>query len=101
MHALDHISVEALPTDVPSAIEIDVSVLAEIDQAVHVSDLEIPEDVTLLSDLEQVIAKVVPPAVERVEEEEEGEEVEGEEGEEGAEPTEEGEAAPEEEKSEE
>jgi large subunit ribosomal protein L25 len=100
--SLDHISVEALPTDVPSSIEIDVSGLAEIDQAVHVSDLDIPEDVTLLTDPEQVIAKVSPPAVEIVEEveEEEGEAAEGEEGEEGAEAPAEG-AAAEEEKTEE
>jgi large subunit ribosomal protein L25 len=100
VHGLDHISVEALPTDVPSAIEIDVSVLAEIDQAVHVSDLVIPEDVTLLTDPEQVVAKVSPPAVEIVEEVEEEEAAEGEEGEEGAEAPAEG-AAAEEEKTEE
>lgn len=92
MHGLDHVSVEALPTEVPSFIEIDVSSLAEINQALHVSDLELPEGVTLLTDVEQVIAKVAPPAVEpepEVEEEAE-EEVEGEAAEEGAE-----EAAPE------
>jgi large subunit ribosomal protein L25 len=100
VHGLDHISVEALPTDVPSAIEIDVSVLAEIDQAVHVSDLVIPEDVTLLTDPEQVVAKVSPPAVEIVEEVEEEEAAEGEEGEEAAEAPAEG-AAEEEEKAEE
>ena len=81
VHGLDHITVEALPTDVPSAVEADVSGLEEIDAAVHVSDLPIPEGVTLLTDPEQVVAKVSPPAVEKVEEEEvEGEEVEGEEG---------------------
>jgi large subunit ribosomal protein L25 len=98
---VDRVTVEALPTDVPSSIEIDVSVLAEIDQAVHVSDLDIPEDVTLLTDVEQVVAKVSPPAVEIVEEVEEEEAAEGEEREEGAEPAEEGAAAAEEEKSEE
>jgi large subunit ribosomal protein L25 len=99
MHALDHIQVEALPTDVPSSIEIDVSVLEEIDQALHVSDLVIPDDVTLLTDPEQVVAKVSPPAVEIVEEVEEEEAAEGEEAEEGAEAAEEG--AAEEEKAEE
>ena len=87
MHGLDHISVEALPTEVPSFIEVDVTSLAEINQALHVSDVEVPEDVTILTDLEQVIAKVAPPAVEpEPEVAEEGEAVEGEEGaEEGAE----------------
>jgi large subunit ribosomal protein L25 len=86
MHGLDHVSVEALPTEVPSFLELDVSSLVEINQALHVSDLELPEDVTLLTDAEQVVAKVAPPAVEPVEEvEEEEEAVEGEVPEEGAE----------------
>ncbi len=90
MHGLDHVSVEALPTEVPSFFEIDVSPLVEINQALHVSDIELPEDVTLLTDPEQVVAKVAPPAVEPVEEVTEEEVVEGEAAEEGAE-----EAAPE------
>ena len=79
MHGLDHVTVEALPTEVPSFLELDVSPLVEINQALHVSNLELPEDVTLLTDPEQVVAKVAPPAVEpepEVEEEEEA--VEGE-----------------------
>lgn len=63
--ALDHISVEALPTEVPSFIEVDVSGLEEIDQSLHVSDLKVPEDVTVLSDLELVIVKAAAPAIER------------------------------------
>lgn len=79
MHGLDHVTVEALPTEVPSFLELDVSPLVEINQALHVSDLELPEDVTLLTDAEQVVAKVAPPAVEpEPEVEEEGEAVEGE-----------------------
>ena len=68
MHGLDHVTVEALPTDVPSFIEIDVSGLEEIGDALHVSDLPVPQQVTLLTDPEQVVAKVAPPAVEVVEE---------------------------------
>jgi len=68
VHGLDHVTVEALPADVPSAIEADVSHLEEIDAALHVSDLPIPTDVTLLTDPEQVVAKVSPPAVVQVEE---------------------------------
>jgi large subunit ribosomal protein L25 len=91
MHGLDHVTVEALPTEVPSFLEIDVSPLTEINQALHVSDLDLPDGVTLLTDIEQVVAKVAPPAVEPVEEAPEEEEAleEGEaapEGEEGAAP---------------
>jgi large subunit ribosomal protein L25 len=80
VHGLSHITVEALPTDVPSSVEADVSGLEEIDSALHVSDLPITEGVTLLTDPEQVVAKVSPPAVEKVEEVEEEEAAEGEEG---------------------
>jgi large subunit ribosomal protein L25 len=76
MHGLDHVSVEALPTEVPSFVEIDVSPLTEINQALHVSDLDLPDGVTLLTDVEQVVAKVAPPAVEPVEEAPEEEELE-------------------------
>jgi len=86
MHGLDHVTVEALPTEVPDFLELDVSPLIEINQALHVSDLELPEDVVMLTDVEQVVAKVAPPAVEpEPEVEEEAEAVEGEAAEEGAE----------------
>ncbi len=86
VHGLDHVTVEALPTEVPSVIEVDVTGLTSIDQALHVSDLVVPDGVTILTDMEQVVAKVSPPAVEIVVEEVEAEAEEGAEeaGEEGA-----------------
>jgi large subunit ribosomal protein L25 len=74
MHGLDHVSVEALPTEVPSFIEVDVTSLEEINQTLHVSDVPVPDGVTILTDMEQVIAKVAPPAVEPEPEVEEAEE---------------------------
>lgn len=79
---IDRITVEGLPTDIPSVIEVDVSGLEEIDAAISVAQLNVPAEVTLLTDPVQVVAKVAPPHVEKVEEEEEVEEVEGEEAEE-------------------
>ncbi len=80
------ITVECLPTDVPPQIGVDVSGLEEIDDAIHVSDLDIGAEVTVLVDPDTVVAKVAPPRIEEVEEVpeevEEGEEVEVEEGEE-------------------
>lgn len=92
---LDHVTVEALPTEVPSSLEVDVSVLTEIDQSLHVSDLTTPEGVVLVTDGQQMIAKVEPPAVEVVDEPtvEEGL-IEGEEGEVPEEGAEEGAEAP-------
>jgi large subunit ribosomal protein L25 len=91
LHSLDHITVEGLPTDIPSSIEVDVSGLTEIDQAIHVAELAVPEGISVLTDSEQVVAKIAPPHVEKAEEEVEVEAVEGEEAE--AVEAEEGEAA--------
>ncbi len=99
LHSLDRIAVEGLPTEIPSTIEVDVSGLEEIDATIYVRDLSVPGEVTVLSDPEQVVAKIAPPQVEKEVEEEVEEEVEGEvpegeeaaaEGEEGAEPAAEG-----------
>ncbi len=73
---LNAVTVECLPTDVPSQIEVDVSGLEEIDDAIHVTDLDISPDVTLLVDPEMVVAKVAPPRIEEEVEEEVAEEVE-------------------------
>ncbi len=91
LHSLDRIAVEGLPTEIPSVIEVDVSGLDVIDAAIHVRELSVPDEITVLSDPDQVVAKVAPPQVEKEPEEEvaelpEGEVPEGEvpEGEEGA-----------------
>ena len=103
--SLDRIAVEGLPMEIPSFIEVDVSGLEEIDATIYVRELDVPSEVTVLSDPEQVVAKVAPPHVEKeVEEEEEvleeGEEVpeEGEAEEGAAEPAAEAEGGQESEK---
>jgi len=88
-HRLWEIEVECLPTDVPEAIEADISAL-EIGMGLHVSDLVAPEGVTFLtSDEESVVAVAQPQMAVELEEEaaegEEGAEGEAAEGEEGAE----------------
>ena len=63
LHLLDELEVEALPDHIPHSFEVDISVLQEIDQAIHVKDIQIGAGVTLLSDPEQVIAKVIETKV--------------------------------------
>lgn len=70
LHSLDHITVEGLPMDIPSVIEVDVSGLEEIDAAIHVTDLQVSGEVTVLTDPEMVVAKVAAPQVEKAVEEE-------------------------------
>jgi large subunit ribosomal protein L25 len=84
MHALTTVTVEALPLDLPSSIEIDITPLEELEQSLHVSDLPVPPNVSIVTDPEVMVVKVSTPRV-SLEEEEEAEAVEGEEGEEGAE----------------
>ena len=87
-HRLWEIEIECLPTDVPDAIEADISEL-EIGMSLRVSDLVAPSGVTFLTNEEDSVVAVAQPqmAVEIEEEAAEGEEVEGEaaEGVEGAE----------------
>ncbi len=78
------VSVRALPDHLPQSIEIPLEGLVDFDAVVRVADLKIPADATLLTDLEEVVAKVQPPRVE-VEEVAPTEAVEGEEAEEGVE----------------
>jgi large subunit ribosomal protein L25 len=75
------VRVECLPSDIPESIEVDVSNLENIDDAVRVHDLKFAEGVTLLTGGDEMIVKV---QAHRVAEEPVAEAVEGE----GAEPAE-------------
>jgi len=65
---LDEVEIECLPGDLIEAIEVDVSELKEIDQTIYVKDLRVPPTVALLTDTEEVVAKVTWAAREEVEE---------------------------------
>jgi large subunit ribosomal protein L25 len=61
--ALETVQVEALPLELPSHIDVDITPLANLEDTLHVSDLTVPEGVTLLTDPEVVIVKVATPRV--------------------------------------
>ena len=61
--------IECFPTDIPDTIEVDLSVLKEIDQSIHFGDLKLSEKVEILNPLDEIIVKVITPR-EIVEEEE-------------------------------
>ena len=92
VQSLEAIMLEALPTDMPSVIEVDISVLEDFGHSVLVRDLELPEGVIALTDGAVAVATALAPRV--AEEDEEAEELELEEG---VEPEEEDAEAPEEE----
>jgi len=79
-HPTDSVRVKALPDHLPQSIEYSIDSLVDFEATIHVRDLSVPSDVTLLTDGDEVVAKVLPPRIE-VEEEPvvaEGEPVEGE-----------------------
>jgi large subunit ribosomal protein L25 len=89
---LRDVNVQALPMEVPDGLELDISGMA-IGDSLRVSDLKIPEGVTVLDEPEAVVTTVTPPTkVELPEVEVEEEALEGEELLEGE--VEEGEEAP-------
>jgi large subunit ribosomal protein L25 len=94
LHPTETVKVKALPDHLPQSIEYSIASLVDFDAAVRVSDLVIPDDVTLLTDPDEIIAKVQAPRVE-IEEVPAEVEGEGEEGEaaEGETPTAEGSGA--------
>jgi large subunit ribosomal protein L25 len=67
-HHLWNLHVECFPQDVPAAIEADITPLG-INESLKVSDLRIPDKVTLLTPSEETIVSVVPPQVLKIEEE--------------------------------
>jgi len=68
LHGLESVRIRALPDHLPQSIEYSIESLVDFDAAIHVRDLEIPSDATLLTDPDEVVAKVQAPRVE-VEEE--------------------------------
>jgi large subunit ribosomal protein L25 len=72
-----HLTVEAMPGNIPVALEIDVSALAIGDQ-LRVDDMQLPDGVSTQVESDTVVVQVAAP---RVAVEAEGEEGEGEEGE--------------------
>lgn len=87
---LTSLHVEGLPTDLPRSIEVDLSVLEEVDQAIHVRDIAISDKLEILTDPDAIVVHIeesrvpveeveVKEVVAEVEEEaEEGEEAEAE-----------------------
>ncbi len=87
---LNEIEVEALPTDLPEKIEVNISSLEEINDAVLLKEVKLDTGVKVLSDVNQILVKIDPPAKEEevaapIEEETKEGEEEKEEGREGEE----------------
>lgn len=63
LYLVDAIEVEALPTNLPDALTLDVSVLAEVKATLHARDISMPKGVKLLADPDEPVVKVEPARV--------------------------------------
>jgi len=62
---LSTLSIECLPGDIPESIEVDISGLEEVDASIYVRDLAGRSGVTILTDGDEMIVKIMAPTVEQ------------------------------------
>ena len=79
LQPLTTLLVEALPMNIPASVEADVSGLDDFEKSIVVSDILVGDNVTVLTDSDEFVARVSPPRVEAedafdVTDEDEGEE---------------------------
>lgn len=68
VQSLNEIEVRCLPGDLIHEVKLDVSSLVDFHSALHVSDITLPETITLLTDVESTVATVSAPREEEPEE---------------------------------
>ncbi len=71
--SLEELEIVCLPIDLISALKVNLEVLETFDDVIHVKDINIPEKIKVLTDLDQVVASVTIIKVEIKEELKEGE----------------------------
>src|SRR4030042_1515063 len=65
---ITELKIECLPEKVPPQIEVDISVLLELDQGIYVKDIILDPDITVHADPQQLVVKVTEVII-KVEEE--------------------------------
>lgn len=78
VQSLEYLLLEALPLEMPSELEVDVSGLSEFGSSVLVRDITLPEGVRAMADEAVAIATVLAPRLVEADEEEDAEGVEAE-----------------------
>ena len=69
LQPMHSVRVECLPAEIPEAFEVDITPLEEIGAELRVSDLKVPQGVTIVDDPEELVVKIVPKREMKVEEE--------------------------------
>ena len=55
---IHEVDVEALPKDLPHSISVDVTGIATLEDVIHVKDIVLPKGVTMITNLDEVVALV-------------------------------------------
>lgn len=64
LQPLTTLLVEALPMDMPSSVQADISDLDDFEKSIVVGDITVGPNVTVLTDSDEFVARVSPPRVE-------------------------------------
>jgi large subunit ribosomal protein L25 len=64
LHGVTSLSIECLPGEVPPQIEVDLSPLEEAEHTIHVRDITLSPDITVMTDPDQPVVKVAEARVE-------------------------------------
>jgi len=64
VHGVTEIEIECLPADLPSGVGADLAVLREIGSAIHVKDLPLPPSIRVLTNPDELVARVTYQAKE-------------------------------------
>jgi large subunit ribosomal protein L25 len=64
MHGLTEVEIECLPGDMLTSVDVDLGVLKAIGDAIHVRDLYVPKTVKVLTDGDELVARVTYQVVE-------------------------------------
>jgi large subunit ribosomal protein L25 len=68
INGLTELEVEAFPQDLPERVVVDIAPLLKIGDAIHVKDIFLPDNVTVMSAAEEMVVLATAPAKEEVEE---------------------------------
>ena len=68
VHGINSLNVECLPTNVPPQIDVDITQLEEVEQAINVKDIVLNPEITVHADPEQLVVKISEVMVKEVEE---------------------------------
>ncbi len=70
LQELNSLSVECLPGEIPNRVDIDLASLTKVGQAIHVKDITLDKEGTILNNPEQLVVKISARRIEKLVEEE-------------------------------